>query len=153
VTRLLGVDLGERRIGLAIGDTETGGARPLRTIRRSDPDRDSRTLARVCEEQRIDGVVVGLPLNTDDSEGPQAVATRNWVASVADAVPVPITYRDERLTTERAEAIVGAQRRGSGGGPPSGAARNTRRARVDQEAAAEIVQAELDARAAARGRD
>lgn len=136
-----------------MGDTETGSARPLRTIRRSDPARDSRTLSRICEEQRINEIVVGLPLNMDGTEGPQAVVTRDWVQSVADALPVPIMWRDERLTTERAEAIVGGHRRGSAGGPPSAAARNARRARVDQEAAAEIVQAELDARASAMGRD
>lgn len=151
MTRLLGVDLGERRIGLAVGDSVGASVRPLRTIRRADPERDARTLSRIAEEQHIDELVVGLPLNMDGSEGAQSAATREWVDSVAPAIAVPISWRDERLTSVRAEQIVGAQRRGSSGGPPSAAARNARRARVDQEAAAAIVQAELDARSGAAG--
>ena len=69
MTRLLGIDLGERRIGLAIADTDTGVVRPLSTIRRADPERDAATLGRVAAEQRVDELVVGLPLNMDGSEG------------------------------------------------------------------------------------
>ena len=147
MTRLLGVDLGERRIGLAVADSETLVIRPLSTIRRSDEARDKKTLSHICGEQRIDEIVIGLPLNMDGSEGAQAAVTREWAAAVAAQVGKPVAWRDERLTSENAEARIGRARRGRAGGPPAAATRNARRARVDREAAAAILQAELDARA------
>jgi len=146
MTRLLGVDLGERRIGLAVADSDSRAVRPLATIRRANPTRDARTIARVCEEQRIDEVVVGLPLNMDGSEGLQAAETRAWAASVASVIDRVIVWRDERLTSEQAEGRMEIASRGRAGGPPSAASRASRRARIDREAAAAIVQAELDAR-------
>ena len=149
MTRLLGVDLGTRRIGLAVGDSVSGSAVPLATIRRADPERDARTIGRIVQEQRVDELVVGLPLNMDGSEGFQAAATREWALAVADTAAVPIAWRDERLTTERAIERTTGPGRGSSGGPPSAHRRTAYRARLDQLAAAAIVQAELDARAAA----
>ncbi|MGI8928237.1 MAG: Holliday junction resolvase RuvX [Candidatus Limnocylindrales bacterium] len=146
MTRLLGVDLGERRIGLAVADTGSGAVRPLATIRRADTARDARTIARVCDEQRIDEIVVGLPLNMDGSEGPQALETRAWAAEVARDLDRKIVWRDERLTSELAEGRMERAARGRAGGPPSAASRSNRRARIDREAAAAILQAELDAR-------
>lgn len=151
MSRLLAVDLGERRIGLAVADTQSGSVRPLTTIRRADPQRDGQTLGRLAQEQRIDELVVGLPLNMDGSEGPQAAETRAWAASIAEGCRLPLGWRDERLTSEMAESQAGRMPRGRSGGAPSAAARNARRARIDQLAAAAIAQAELDARAAAAG--
>jgi putative holliday junction resolvase len=144
---LLGVDLGERRIGLALGDPGSGGAAPLRTLRRADPERDAASLRSVCRDHRVAGVVVGLPLHMDGREGEQARHTRDWVAAIAPLLDVPVTLRDERLSSAGAEARLGRPPRGRSGGPPSGAALRAWRARVDREAAAAIVQAELDARA------
>lgn len=149
MTRLLGVDLGEQRIGLAVGDSVTGSVVPLTTIRRATPERDAQTLAAIASEQRIDELVVGLPLSLDGAEGPQAAATRDWALAVAGQCALPLSWRDERLTTEAAIARVGRPGRGRSGGPPSAAARRSYRARLDRLAAAAIVQAELDARAAA----
>src|SRR4051795_987553 len=148
MTRLLGVDLGTKRIGLAVGDTATGSVVPLTTIRRADIERDARTIARFSQEQRIDELVVGLPLNMDDSEGPQAADTRAWALAVADTAALPLNWRDERKTTEAAIERVGPPPRGKSGGPPSAGARNAYRARLDQLAAASIVQAEIDGRSA-----
>ena len=148
MTRLLGVDLGERRIGLAVGDDATGSVVPLATIARSTIDRDARTLAAMAEEQRIDELVVGLPLSLDGSVGLQAASTREWAVAVADICALPLALRDERLTTEAAMARAGKPRRGGSGGPPSGAARRAYRASLDRLAAAAIVQAEMDARLA-----
>ena len=97
LTRLLGVDLGEQRIGLAVADSNSGSVRPLATIRRGDRARTRERLRSVCEEQRIDELVVGLPLNMDGTEGAQAAITREWAAAVEDAVGRPIVWRDERL--------------------------------------------------------
>lgn len=148
MSRLLAIDLGERRIGLAVADTESGSVRPLATIRRSSDERDGRTLARVVEEQRIDELVVGLPLNMDASEGAQATRTRAWAAALARMCALPITWRDERLTSQVAEQEAGRPARGRSGGPPSPAVRAARRSRIDRLAAAAIAQAEIDARAA-----
>ena len=147
MSRLLAIDVGERRIGLAVADSLTGGVRPLATIRRADAPRDGAVLARVIAEQRVDEIVVGLPLNMDGSEGRQAAVTREWAAAALAVVERPVSWRDERLTSERAEARAGRLGRGRAGGPPSPAARNAYRARIDQLAAADIARAELDARA------
>jgi putative Holliday junction resolvase len=144
---LLGIDLGERRIGLATADALSGAVRPLATIARRDTERDAATLGRICAEQRIDELVIGLPLNMDGSEGPQAAATRAWAAEIEAALGIPVAWRDERLSSVDAEARIGRAPRGRAGGAPSNAARNARRARIDREAAAAILQAELDARA------
>lgn len=147
---LLGVDLGERRIGIAVGGSD--GARGIGTIRRaSDPRRDADVLARLVAEHRVTGLVVGLPLNADGSEGRQAELTRAWVDAVAPLLGVPVSLRDERWTSLAAEASLGRPRRGRSGGPPSAAARNRRRAEIDREAARRILQAELDVRAERAG--
>jgi putative Holliday junction resolvase len=148
VTRLLGVDLGTRRIGLALGDTATGSVTPLATIRRGEADQDVRKIASVIAEQRIDELVVGLPLNMDGSEGERAADTRAWAIAVHDMCALPLFLRDERLTTERAIESIGAPARGRSGGPPSAKARRAYRARLDRIAATSIVQAEIDARRA-----
>jgi putative pre-16S rRNA nuclease len=143
---VLGVDLGARRIGLAVGDPQTGRVRPLATLHRSEPDRDAGVLRRICAEQAVTEVVVGLPLLADGSEGTQAAITRDWAAQVGPLLGLPIGWRDERHTSQAAEHRLGAMPRGRSGGAPSAATRSRYRARVDREAAASIVQAELDAR-------
>ncbi len=146
MTRLLGIDLGMRRIGIAVADTETGDVRPLATVRRGSLERDAAVIGRLAAEQSVDELIVGLPRNMDGSEGPQAAATRAWAEELAPALGLRLCYRDERLTSERATQRLGRARRGRGGGPPSAAARAGRRADVDRQAAALIVQSELDAR-------
>ncbi|MGZ6261025.1 MAG: Holliday junction resolvase RuvX, partial [Candidatus Limnocylindrales bacterium] len=80
----------------------------------------------------------------------QALATRSWAEAIGALTGLPVTLRDERLTSVTAEANLGRVRRGRSGGPPSRAALARRRGAVDREAARLILQAELDARAAAR---
>jgi putative holliday junction resolvase len=152
VTRLLGVDLGERRIGLAVADRDGGRATPLTTlIRKPAPADDAIAFARIIAEQEVDELVVGLPLHANGDEGSQAAATRAWVGSVAPILGLPVTFRDERLTSHLAEGRVGPMKRGRSGGPPTRAQRDAYRARIDREAAAIILQDELDARASAAG--
>ena len=148
MTRMLGIDLGERRIGLAVGDTATGSVVPLATIRRGEVERDARTILSISREQRIVELVVGLPLNMNGSAGAQAGATREWALVVAELTALPVSWRDERLTTEDAIGRAGRQSRGRAGGPPSAPARRAYSARLDRLAAAAIVQAEIDARRA-----
>jgi putative holliday junction resolvase len=151
LSRLLGIDLGTRRIGLALADTSSGVIRPLSTLRRGSIERDTAVLATLITEQQVSELVIGLPRNMDGSEGFQAAHTRDWAARVTPTLGLPVHWRDERLTSERAEARRGRPRRGAGGGPPSAAARTAHRAAVDREAAQLILQAELDARSLAAG--
>jgi len=148
LTRLLGIDLGARRIGLAVADTASGQIVPLTTLRRGSAERDAATLSRIAREQQVDELILGLPLNMDGSEGEQAGATRDWAGQVCPLLALPLHWRDERLTSELAETRLGGPPRGRSGGPPSGAARAARRARVDRESARLILEAELDARQA-----
>jgi len=152
VTRLLGVDLGERRIGLAIADRDGGSAFALTTLNRArDTAADAAAIARVAADQAVDELIVGLPLHANGDEGAQAAVTREWVAAVAPILRLPVTFRDERLTSHLAESRVGPMKRGRSGGPPTRVQRDAYRARIDREAAAIILQDELDARAAAAG--
>ena len=150
MSRLLGIDLGERRIGLAVADPDGSPARPLTTIRRARRiEGDVETLERIIGEQAVGEIVVGLPLEASGNDGPQARLTRTWAEAVAATLEVPMAYRDERLTSHLAEQRLGPMPRGRSGGPPTAHQRDAYRARVDREAAAIILQDELDARAAA----
>jgi putative Holliday junction resolvase len=149
VTRLLGIDVGERRLGLAIADGPDGRAMPLATVDRSrDIEHEVAALVRVVAELGIAELVVGLPLEASGTEGPQAAITRAWVERVASRLGLPIAMRDERLSSYLAEQRVGPMKRGRSGGPPTPTQRLSYRSRIDREAAAIILQDELDARAA-----
>ena len=151
MTVLLGIDLGERRIGVAVGDTDSGAVKPLLTLRRGTAGQDAEAIDRIRSERRAEAVVVGLPLNMDGSESEQSARTRRWVAEVEPLLAAPVTLRDERRTSTEAETRMGRPPRGRSGGPPSGKARKAWRARIDREAAAAIVQREIDARTRAEG--
>ncbi len=144
--RLLGIDLGERRIGVAVGDLATRIASPFATLSRSKTVAgDAAAIARLAAEQGATALVVGLPLDMDGGEGAQAVKTREWAEAIASSTGLPLKYRDERLTSVRAENRIGSAGRGRSGGPPTASQRDARRARIDREAAALILQDDLDA--------
>ena len=150
---ILGIDLGERRIGLAIADADGLSSRPLATVNRARslaPADDAGTLARVVAEQRITELVVGLPLDASGARGPMAEAAATWAAAISVRLNLPVALRDERYTSHLAEERLGPMPRGRGGGPPSKMQRDRYREKVDREAAAIILQDELDARRAVR---
>ncbi len=150
MTRLLGIDLGQRRIGVAVSDEAAVTARPLVTLARGvSPTVDAEAIGRLAAEQRAGELVVGLPLQLDGRVGAQAEETRAWAERIGALTGLPVTLRDERLTTDRATVRIGPPRRGRGGGPPSPEQRRSRSARLDREAATLILQAELDARRSA----
>ena len=123
-------------------------ARPFDTIRRRRKlADDAATLAQLVAAQGIVELVVGLPLEASGEHGPQAELTTAWAAQIADALGLPLTMRDERLTSHLAEQRLGPMKRGTSGGPPTRAQREAYRARVDREAAAIILQDEIEARA------
>lgn len=147
--RALGIDLGERRIGVAIGDLAARTAQPLLTLGRAKKlADDALSISRLAAEQQAGVLVVGLPLDMDGGEGLQATKTRAWAEAISEATGLPLRMRDERLTSERAERRIGPPARGRSGGPPSASARDAYRARVDREAAALILQDEIDATSA-----
>lgn len=151
MTRALGLDLGERRIGVAIVDGPGAGARPLVTLRRGRAiDDDVAALRALVDAHAIEELVVGLPIDAAGHEGAQAALTRDWVEDIRARMgeDVTITFRDERLSSHVAERRLGPMKRGRSGGPPSRQQRDEYRARVDREAAAVILQDELDHRAA-----
>ena len=151
MTRLLGVDLGERRVGLALADDDGSAARPLATLRRErSPDADAAALLDLVRANAIDELVVGLPLEASGDEGPQAQLTRAWAVEMAARLSLPLTMRDERLSSHLAETRLGPMPRGRSGGPPTKIQRDRYRSRVDREAAAIILQDELDTRAGIR---
>ena len=151
MTRLLGIDLGERRVGLALADDDGAAAHPLATLRRGrDLDADELALRAVVDTHAVDVLVVGLPLDASGTEGPQATLTRAWGEALADRLGLPLAFRDERLSSHVAETRLGPMKRGRSGGPPTKAQRDAYRARVDREAAAIILQDELDTRAGRR---
>lgn len=147
VSRILGVDLGSRRIGLAIADAGVGIARPLATVRRgATTEADADTLGRVCLEQAVGELVVGLPIEARGTEGEMAAGARAWAADLGARLGLPVTLRDERLSSFEAERRMGRMPKGRSGGPPSRTQRDAYRARIDREAASVILQDELDAR-------
>jgi putative Holliday junction resolvase len=150
VTRILGIDLGSKRIGLAVAEAGIGIARPLATVNRgASLDEDVAALETVCREQDVTELVVGLPVEAAGSEGTMAAAARAWASAVGSRLGLPVTLRDERLSSFEAERRMGRMPRGRSGGPPSRTQRNAYRARIDREAASVILQDELVARRAA----
>ena len=147
MSRILGVDLGSKRVGLAVAEVGIGIARPLATVNRGATlDDDVVILERVCREQAVTELVVGLPIEAKGDEGTMAAAARTWATAVAERLSLPVTMRDERLSSFEAERRLGRMPRGRSGGAPSRTQRNAYRARIDREAASVILQDELDAR-------
>jgi len=98
-SRLIGLDLGTKTIGLALSDLGRGIATPMETIRRKKFTQDAEKLLDICAKQEVGGLVLGLPLNMDGSEGPRAQATRAFCRNLSQKTELPITYWDERLST------------------------------------------------------
>jgi len=135
--RLLGVDWGERRIGLALSDETRTLAQPLTTLtRRSGKRFPMRELLTLLEQHSVTGVVVGLPLDQEGTEAEAAAAARALAADIAHHSGQPVELWDERLTTARALRAVRAM-----GGSTRG-----RKDDVDALAAALLLQHYLDAK-------
>jgi putative Holliday junction resolvase len=132
--RLLGVDLGEKTIGLALSDVGRSIATPLETIRRSKFTPDAERIRALVARFEVGAIVVGLPLNMDGSEGPRAQATRAFVRNLARLIGLPIVFWDERLSTAAVTRTL----------LDADASRTRRGEVVDKMAAAYILQGALD---------
>ena len=136
--RLLGIDLGDARIGLAIDDG-SGDIRGLATMRRgAHRDDDIRRIAAICAEHRVTRLVLGLPLHSDGTASPQGRRTEEWAVGIATALALPCDFVDERYSSQRAEERVG--RLSGGARPPGPARREAHRAAIDREAARLILE-------------
>ncbi|MBN1558235.1 MAG: Holliday junction resolvase RuvX [Lentisphaerae bacterium] len=104
--RVLAVDYGRRRLGLAVSDPTGSLAFPLRTVESCGPRRAAAAVREVVSETGAARVLVGLPLNMDGSEGPMAREARAFADLLRAALPVPVETWDERLSTAQAERVL-----------------------------------------------
>jgi len=105
--RVLGVDYGRRRVGLAVSDDGAVLARPLETLQRTHSlDRDLRTIARQANDLGVAEIVVGLPLNMDGSKGEMALEAEAFAQRLHEASGLPVHVWDERLTSSEAERVL-----------------------------------------------
>lgn len=133
--RVLALDLGSKRIGVAVSDAGGMLASPRTVLERSgDHALDHARIAALVVEEQAGLVLVGLPLSLDGTEGPAAMAARAEVDELSAALPVPVDVHDERLTTVTAHRLLQAR----------GYDARARRKVVDQAAAAVMLQAWLD---------
>jgi putative Holliday junction resolvase len=102
----LALDVGDKTIGVAASDELGWTAQPVRTIRRSNLAEDLEDLAQIVAEREPQRLIIGMPLNMDDSEGPRATKTRHFAEHVARRFGLPIVLWDERLTTWEAERML-----------------------------------------------
>lgn len=99
--RYLALDVGERRIGLAVGDAGGGIARALRTLRRRSLEADLAAIGDVARREEVDALLIGLPLTLRGEEGPQAMRTKRF-ADACHALGLPVELYDERFTSAEA---------------------------------------------------
>ena len=103
---LMGLDLGTKTIGVAVSDGLRGVATPLETIKRTKFKADATRLLEIADHRNVVGLVLGLPLNMDGSEGPRAQATRAFARNLAPISDLPVVFWDERLSTVAAERAL-----------------------------------------------
>ena len=135
VGRLLGVDYGDVRVGLAVSDPERKIAFPLATYTRLSRERDAAYFRDLVRAESVVGLVVGLPVHLSGREGQKAGAARTFGAGLVEATGLPAVFWDERFTTVEAESALWA----------AGLTHKKRKARRDKVAAQILLQAYLDA--------
>lgn len=134
-TRLLAIDPGKVRLGLAISDADRRIASPLTTYTRRDPKQDASFFKKIVEEEEVGQIVIGLPVHLNGSEGEQAKAARKFGVWLQGATGLPCVFYDERYTTSEAESSLWN----------AGLTHKKRKERRDRVAAQILLQAYLDA--------
>src|SRR5206468_3324750 len=134
-TRVLGIDPGKVRLGLAVSDPDRRLASPLLTYTRRDRAQDGRFLKKLVEDEEISLIVIGLPVHLNGREGEQAKAAREFGAWLGQLIGVPCVFWDERFTTREAEAALW----------DAGLTHKRRKERRDRVAAQILLQTYLDA--------
>jgi len=131
---IMGLDLGDKTIGVAVSDGMRGIATPLNTVKRRKFGVDAAALLDVMQERDLAGIVLGLPRNMDGTEGPRCQSTRAFARNLTKLTDLPITFWDERLSTVAAErALLEAD-----------TSRKRRAEVIDHVAASYILQGALD---------
>jgi putative holliday junction resolvase len=131
--RLLGLDVGDRRIGVAVSDPTGSIATPIEVYQRHGWQRDVAHLVRLAQDLEVSGIIVGLPMNMNGTEGPQAEKTRDFARALTE-VGLDVRLWDERLSSvEATRRLIQAGKR-----------RRKLRERLDSEAAALILETYLD---------
>lgn len=135
--RAVGIDLGEKRIGVAISDSSGNLATPYEVVfRTGNRDQEHRQIRAIVEEVEAEILVIGLPLSLDGSEGKAAQGARKEAAALGQIMSIPVEMHDERLTTVEAERLLKEQ----------GLKAPERRKVVDKVAAAILLQAWMEGR-------
>jgi putative Holliday junction resolvase len=135
---LIGLDLGTKTIGVAMCDPDRRVAAPVETIARTKFSADAKRILELATERRAGGIVLGLPINMDGSEGPRAQSTRAFARNLSQLTDMPIALWDERLSTAAVErALIEAD-----------ASRAKRKEVIDAHAATYILQGAIDRLAA-----
>ncbi len=132
--RIMGLDVGVKRIGIAISDPMGWTAQGHSVLQRSKLNTDLEALARICKEFEIEEVVLGYPLNMNGTVGPKAEEIKEFGAILGDYLQIPISYWDERLSTVSAQRLL----------IDADVSRKKRKGVIDKMAAVNILQAYLD---------
>ena len=140
--RLLGLDVGARTIGLALSDVSLTVATPMETIRRGKFAEDAGRLRTIIAAEDVGGLVIGLPVSMDGTEGPRCQSVRQFAENLLEHVDLPIAFWDERLSTKAVERVLIKE---------ADMTRKRRAEVIDKMAAAYILQGALDAIALAAG--
>ncbi|MGD9649936.1 MAG: Holliday junction resolvase RuvX [Dongiaceae bacterium] len=133
--RLLGLDIGTKTIGIAVSDSRGKLASPVTTIHRQKLAKDIEALEKLIAEYKAEGLVLGLPLNMDGSEGPRCQSVRQFAKNIEPRIALPMVFWDERLSTSAVEREMIA----------ADVSRAKRDKAIDKLAAAYILQGYLDA--------
>ncbi len=134
-SRLLGLDVGRKTIGLAVSDSDMKIATTVGTIRRSKFTKDVKNLDAIITERQVNGLVLGLPLSMDGNEGPACQSVRQFAVNLDNILEIGITFWDERLSTSAVERLLIKE---------ADLSRNRRSEIIDKMAAAYILQGALD---------
>ena len=134
--RLLGLDFGSKTIGLAISDSGFAVASPIETLAHGKFTKDAEALEALIAEREVGGLIIGLPVNMDGTEGPRCQSTRQFAANLLQRGDIPIAFWDERLSTAAIERLLVDE---------ADMTRKRRGEVVDKMAAAYILQGALDA--------
>lgn len=134
MTRTLGIDMGQRRIGVAVSDSLGITAQPVGVVARTTPQADLATLSKLAAEHAVSVIVIGLPLTLQGTRGPQAQRVEAFGRALSTAAGVPVAYVDERFTTAEGQRALRA----------AGASERQQRPIIDRVAAQLILQQYLD---------
>lgn len=134
--RLMGLDVGEKTIGIAVSDALHGIATPLETIMRGKFSKDAATLASLIAQRNVGGLVIGYPINMNGTEGPRCQSIRQFSRNVQEKLALPVLLWDERMSTMAVTRMM----------EEAELSRQRKAALVDKLAASYILQSALDSK-------